>query len=60
MSGPRYVRGLDAGYTPTPMRTAMLALIVLALYTIPAAQTPAGDRATRTGSLRQIIPGHYV
>jgi len=42
------------------MRTAMLALIVLALYTVPAAQTPAGDRATRTGSLRQIIPGHYV
>jgi cyclase len=48
------------GYTPTPMRTAMLALIVLALYTVLGAQTPAGNRAPRTGSLRQIIPGHYV
>jgi len=42
------------------MRTAMLLSIVFALHSVLAAQTPAGDRAPRTGSLRQIIPGHYV
>jgi cyclase len=42
------------------IKPAMLLLIVLALHTAIAAQTPAGDRTARTGSLRQIIPGHYV
>jgi peptide chain release factor-like protein len=38
----------------------LILLISVALHTASAAQTPASDPAARTGSLRQIIPGHYV
>ena len=48
--------------TKQPLKPAMLLLIVVALYGGAAAQTqtPAAGSAARTGSLRQIIPGHYV
>src|SRR3954470_24898181 len=41
---------------------AMLVSVLLALHSGTAAQTqaPAAGAAARTGSLRQIIPGHYV
>jgi glyoxylase-like metal-dependent hydrolase (beta-lactamase superfamily II) len=42
------------------IKAAMFLVIVLALNGALAAQTPAADRAPRSGSLRQIIPGHYV
>jgi cyclase len=35
-------------------------LILLALHGSLAAQAPATNQAARTGSLKQIIPGHYV
>jgi glyoxylase-like metal-dependent hydrolase (beta-lactamase superfamily II) len=44
------------------IKPAMLSLIFLALHsgTVAQAPTPAPPNAARTGSLRQIIPGHYV
>ena len=62
---------LNARYTPTrragtsmtrkkTLKPAMLFLIVIALYGSSRAQTPAAGGSARTGSLRQIIPGHYV
>ena len=44
------------------LKPAMLLPIVVALYGGISAQTqtPAAGGAARTGSLRQIIPGHYV
>src|SRR5258705_7576776 len=41
-------------------RIAMFVAIVLALSTAAAAQAPPANRAATTGTLRQIIPGHYV
>ncbi len=41
------------------IKLAMVSLIVLALHSAAASQAPA-DRAASVGSLRQIIPGHYV
>jgi cyclase len=48
--------------TKETLKPAMLLLIVAALYSGAGAQTqtPAAAGAARTGSLRQIIPGHYV
>jgi len=48
--------------TKETLKPAMLLLIVAALYSGISAQTqtPAAGGAARTGSLRQIIPGHYV
>ena len=48
--------------TKEMLKPAMLLLIVVALYggTTAQTQTPAADSAARTGSLRPIIPGHYV
>src|SRR5262245_42152201 len=44
------------------IKPAMLLLIVVALYggVTAQTQTPAAGGAARTGSLRQIISGHYV
>jgi cyclase len=44
------------------IKPAAVLLTVVALHGSPAAQTqaPAAEGAARTGSLRQIIPGHYV
>ena len=42
------------------IKASMFLLILLALHGVIVAQTPAADPAARTGSLRQIIPGHYV
>jgi cyclase len=42
------------------IKLAMLLLIFLALHSAPASQAPVADRAASLGSLRQIIPGHYV
>jgi cyclase len=41
-------------------RLATIAVLLLALQTATASQAPSGDRAANPGSLRQIIPGHYV
>src|SRR5438034_10901533 len=41
-------------------RLAMFVAIVLALSTAAAAQAPPANRAPTSGTLRQIIPGHYV
>jgi hypothetical protein len=41
-------------------RLAMFVVIVLALSTAAAAQAPPANRAPTAGTLRQIIPGHYV
>ena len=48
--------------TTQTLKPAMLLLIVVALHSGTGAQTqtPAADDAARSGSLRQIIPGHYV
>jgi cyclase len=48
--------------TEQTLKPAMLLLIVVALYggTTAQTQTPAAGSAARTGSLHQIIPGHYV
>jgi cyclase len=44
------------------IKPAMLPLIFLALHsgTVAQAPTPAPPNAARAGTLRQIIPGHYV
>src|SRR5947207_2186735 len=39
---------------------AMLPAIFLALGAAAAAQAPPADRAPTSGTLKQIIPGHYV
>src|SRR5216117_1182304 len=41
-------------------RLAMFVVIVLALSTAAAAQAPPANPAPTSGTLRQIIPGHYV
>ena len=41
-------------------RLAMFIAIVLALSTAATAQAPPANRAPTSGTLRQIIPGHYV
>ena len=41
-------------------RLAGFVVIVLALATAAAAQAPPANRAPTAGTLRQIIPGHYV
>ena len=46
--------------TITAVSFLVTTLIVLALHGALAAQTPATNQAARTGSLKQIIPGHYV
>lgn len=50
--------------TRETLKPAMLVLIVVALYSNSGAgaqtQTSAAGSAARSGSLRQIIPGHYV
>ena len=50
--------------TKETLKPAMLLLIVGALYSNSGAgaqtQTPAAGGAARSGTLRQIIPGHYV
>jgi len=54
--------------TKNTIKSAMLLVILFALYSGTAAQTqtqtqtqtPAADGAARSGNLRQIIPGHYV
>jgi cyclase len=48
--------------TNETLKPAMLLLIVVALYSGTSAQTqtPVAGGAARSGSLRQIIPGHYV
>ena len=42
------------------IRLARLLVIVLALSSPAAAQAPPANRAPTSGTLRQIIPGHYV
>jgi cyclase len=42
------------------IRLAILLAIGLALSTAAAAQAPPANRAPTSGTLRQIIPGHYV
>ena len=49
--------------TSKTLKTGLLLLIFVALYDGGAqtqTQAPSAAAATRTGSLRQIIPGHYV
>jgi len=41
-------------------KSAMLLLIFFALNSAGASQAPVADRAPTSGTLRQIIPGHYV
>jgi cyclase len=41
-------------------KLATLAVLLLALQTATASQAPSLDRAANPGTLRQIIPGHYV
>src|SRR5881396_1722458 len=41
-------------------RLAILVVISLASGSAAAAQGPAAERAPTSGTLRQIIPGHYV
>ena len=42
------------------MRRAWFLVIGLALHGAAAAQAPSANRAPTSGTLRQIIPGHYV
>ena len=42
------------------IKCAIFLLIVLTLHSALASQAPVADRAARAGSLRQLIPGHYV
>jgi cyclase len=42
------------------IKAAMFLVILLGLRGAIVAQTPATGQAARTGSLRQVIPGHYV
>jgi cyclase len=42
------------------IRLAMSLLIALALQSVVASQAPPANQAPTTGTLRQIIPGHYV
>jgi len=42
------------------IKAAIFLVIVFALYSAISAQTPTTDSAARSGSLRQIIRGHYV
>src|SRR5262249_51774469 len=44
----------------SPMRLAMLLLILVALQSVVASQAPSADRAANPGRLRELIPGHYV
>src|SRR5438874_8708810 len=39
---------------------ALILLIFLALHSAGASQAPVADRAAGSGTLRQLIPGHYV
>src|SRR5437879_9928572 len=41
-------------------KSAMLLLILFALTSAIASQAPVSDRAPSSGTLRQIVPGHYV
>jgi cyclase len=41
-------------------RLATIIVLLLALQTATGSQAPSADRAANPGSLRQIIPGHYV
>ena len=41
-------------------RLATITVLLLALQTATASQAPSTDRPANPGSLRQIIPGHYV
>jgi glyoxylase-like metal-dependent hydrolase (beta-lactamase superfamily II) len=41
-------------------KLAVVVLILLALQSAVRSQAPSADRAANPGSLRQIIPGHYV
>ena len=41
-------------------KLATIAVLLLALQSATASQTPSPDRAASQGSLRQIIAGHYV
>ena len=42
------------------IKLATIAVLLLALHSATASQTPSPDRAANQGSLRQIIPDHYV
>jgi cyclase len=46
--------------TPMTTKLATITVLFLALQTATASQAPSADRAANPGSLRQIIPGHYV
>jgi cyclase len=41
-------------------KLATITVLLFALQTATASQTPSPDRTANQGSLRQIIPGHYV
>src|SRR5262245_37113893 len=41
-------------------RLATIAVLVLALPITTTSQAPSTNRATNPGTLRQIVPGHYV
>src|SRR5262245_2790444 len=41
-------------------KSSLIALMFLALPSAVASQAPVADRAANPGTLRQIIPGHYV
>jgi glyoxylase-like metal-dependent hydrolase (beta-lactamase superfamily II) len=42
------------------IKLSTLAVLLLALQTTTASQAPSPDRAANPGTLKQIIPGHYV
>jgi hypothetical protein len=41
-------------------KLAIVVLILLALQSAVAFQAPSADRAANQGTLRQIVPGHYI
>ncbi len=41
-------------------KLALILLIFFALHSAGASQAPVADRAASSGTLRQLIPGHYV
>jgi cyclase len=41
-------------------KLAAAALILLALHSVVGSQAPSANRAANPGTLRQIVPGHYV
>jgi cyclase len=52
------ITAAEAGHMTSKL--AIVAVIVLVLQSVGASQAPSANQAENTGTLRQIVPGHYV